>query len=152
MADEELECSTCGKLWHRPVARGKKPRQCPECKSDPSQVKVLSEADRAAARAVARDRVDNLETMLKANGSHLSQQRPPRSYSLSEIVDRIERIEEWINAQSAEQRPVALPEQQPVEAVISAAVVPERKTPRRKAKTSEEPTGAPVRRKAKVRA
>jgi len=31
-ATETLTCENCGKDFHRPVARGRKPKQCPECR------------------------------------------------------------------------------------------------------------------------
>lgn len=34
MTPEKLLCSTCGKTWERPKARGRKPKVCPSCRDN----------------------------------------------------------------------------------------------------------------------
>jgi hypothetical protein len=35
MAVETLLCATCGRTWERPVIRGRKPHECPDCREAP---------------------------------------------------------------------------------------------------------------------
>ena len=98
---QELHCEAGNHTWKRKSKRGVKPRSCP----DHSAAKVVLTAPRpiavnvrpesviedfddegnkrtltleqvAARKAKAEQRIDNLETRLRARGTHLSQQSP----------------------------------------------------------------------------
>lgn len=95
MAEEVLTCQTCGKEWSRISIRGRKPKLCDDCKADPLQIKKQKELSNEAKVEAAKVRIDNLETSLKSRGNHLSQPRERRSYVLSDLDERIHKLEEW---------------------------------------------------------
>jgi hypothetical protein len=94
----DIECATCGTVWTHEVKRGRQPKICADCREDPVQLKKRKLQTDEEKREAAQIRVSNLETNLKASGNHLSQKRERRSYSISELEERIHRLEEFVFA------------------------------------------------------
>lgn len=65
-----LTCGSCGNEWEAPVKRGRGPKLGPCCVNDETD---NSPQKREAAERKGKLIVDNLEMMLKARGTHISQ-------------------------------------------------------------------------------
>lgn len=71
-------CQVCQEVKMITSRRGRPPKVCPSCAKEPEKVAMNEaeayEANRNEAIRKANLRIDNLEMMLKARGTHLSQQ------------------------------------------------------------------------------
>lgn len=90
---QALKCAQCGVDWERPPTRGRKPKYCKPCTADPARVKVVAKESAAQRKADADAQAEALDLALKARGQHISQPRPRVSYSIAELVDRLNRAE-----------------------------------------------------------
>lgn len=74
-----LLCQGCNEIFAIPSRRGRPPRFCSKCGGSQETVdKVEREAaieEQKTARQIAEERVDRLELMLRASGTHISQHR-----------------------------------------------------------------------------
>lgn len=74
-----LFCQGCHEIFSIPSRRGRPPRFCGKCGSDPDTVHAVESAKEEEIAdkrlAMAKARVDNLEMMLRSRGTHLQQHR-----------------------------------------------------------------------------
>jgi hypothetical protein len=74
-----LFCKGCNDIFAIPSRRGRPPEFCTKCaiKDEQGELPITTtEQERAAERLLAaKERVDRLELMLRANHSHISQHR-----------------------------------------------------------------------------
>lgn len=71
-----LFCGQCENVFAIPARRGRPPKFCKKCTDGGAYESSDNDAEaRARIQAAAEARVDRLEMMLKANGSHISQHR-----------------------------------------------------------------------------
>lgn len=66
-----LTCRSCEEVFEK-VGRGRNPTRCPTCRA---QEKVVKQTQRELAepKVSSTERVDRLEILLKAQGTHISQ-------------------------------------------------------------------------------
>jgi len=69
-----LFCNGCENIFAIPARRGRPPKFCVKC-TNTGEAETYDETRQANIKAAAEARVDRLEMMLKANGSHISQHR-----------------------------------------------------------------------------
>lgn len=74
-----LFCKGCEEIFAIPSRRGRPPAFCKNCGGDQDVVDKVQIAQNTTARQErlisAKDRVDNLEMLLKSRGNHISQHR-----------------------------------------------------------------------------
>lgn len=74
-----LLCAGCNEIFAIPSRRGRPPKFCSTCGGNQDtvdKVEMQEKVDDAkTARQLAEERVDRLELMLRANGTHIKQHR-----------------------------------------------------------------------------
>lgn len=88
-----LTCVNCNNTWSREATRGRKPKLCVDCRGTTTTTAVRKEATAEEVKT----RLDNLDSALRANNSHLTQQPVERRvYSLYELDNRLVAVEQAI--------------------------------------------------------